>query len=204
MAMTSLYFMKSDCSQGLTSKERVVNFFSVRLHSETVTCSRNIWEQVSTGGEPLDDLEIREHTNWKKIFLNADFGQRLLWRCNFLWMQRYHFIQNQLPLRWVRSGCGVAAISRVTKVRLSTASQRSSSSYGGWLHGGMAGWKLEPTMIIGFRFRTGAKFVFFRETVKKLPPEYRSLLGSSSNTAMLKAGNTCNKHNFYLNNFIGT
>ena len=69
---------------------------------------------------------------------------------------------------------------------------------------GMAGWKLEPTMIIGFRFRTGAKFVFFRETVKKLPPEYRSLLGSSSNTAMLKAENTCKKHNFYLNNFIGT
>ena len=65
----------------------------------------------------------------------------------------------------------MAAISRVTKVRLFTASQRSSLSYGGWLHGGMAGWKLEPTMIIGFRFRTGTKFVFFRETVKKLPPE---------------------------------
>ena len=63
MAMTSLYFMKFDFSQGLTSKERVANFFSVRLHSETVTFSRNIWERVSTGGELLDDLEIRKHTN---------------------------------------------------------------------------------------------------------------------------------------------
>ena len=79
---------------------------------------------------------IREHTNWKKVFLNADFTQRLLWRWNFFWMHKYHFIQKQLPLRWVRSGCGVAAISQLSNVRLSTASQRSSSSYGGWLHGG--------------------------------------------------------------------
>ena len=92
--------------------------------------------------------------------------------------------------------------SRVTTVRLSTASQWSSSAYGGWLHGGMAGWKLEPTMIIGFRSTTGAKFVFFRLMLKKLPPEKHFLLGSSSSTAMLKAGNTCNKH-VYLNNFIG-
>ena len=117
-------------------------------------------------------------------------------------MHKYHFIHEQLPLRWLWSGCAVAAISRVTNVRLSTASQRSSSAYGCWLHGGMAGWKLEPTMIIAFRFRTGAKFVF-RLMLKKLPPEKRFLLGPFSNTAMLKAENTSNKHYVYRSSFVG-
>ena len=70
---------------------------------------------------------------------------------------KYHFINKQLPLQWLRSGCRMAAISRVTDVRLSTASHSSSSSYCGWLHGGMAGWKIGTDHDHRFSFQDGGQ-----------------------------------------------